>query len=287
MKQKKYRFALLGTPIAHSLSPEIHRIFAQGCGIEHDIEYVKIETDKTELQDTVNRLQRKGFMGFNCTMPLKEEIIKYINVQDEQSQFLNVCNTVKIDSGKLHAFTTDGDGMVAGLRYNGIEISDKNIMIFGAGGSAKSVILSLIRNNARNITVLNRSENNLAQVRELFKDYSNISFDLLTLENIERDIKTQDVLINMSRLGMSGFEESPDFDTEYNFLSLMKPNAAVADAVYEPLHTKLLTAAAVNNLKTIDGFWMLVYQGVLAFEIWTRLKVPAESIEAAHRVIKR
>ena len=287
MKNKKYRFALLGTPIAHSLSPEIHRIFAQGCGIDHDMEYVKIETGKAELQNAVSRLKCEEFMGFNCTMPLKEEIIKYINVQDEQSQFLGVCNTVKIDSGKLSAFTTDGDGMVAGLRYNGVEVSDKNIMIFGAGGSAKSVILSLIRNNARSITVLNRSENNLAQVRELFKTYTNVSFGLLILENIERDIKTQDVLINMSRLGMSGFEESPDFDTEYNFLSLMKPNSAVADAVYEPLHTKLLTVAAANNLKTIDGFWMLVYQGVLAFEIWTGLQVPAESIEAAHRVIKR
>jgi len=222
-------------------------------------------------------------------MPLKEEIIKYIDVQDEQSLFLNVCNTVKInpENDKLTAFTTDGDGMVAGLRYNGVEVSERDVLIIGAGGSAKSVILSLIRNNARSITVLNRSESNLSQTRELFKAYPHVSFGLLTLENIERVIKMQDILINMSRLGMSGFEESPDFDAEYNFLTLMKPSAAVADAVYEPLRTKLLNTAAANNLKTIDGFWMLVYQGVLAFEIWTGLTVPIESIEAAHRVIKR
>jgi len=73
--QKKYKFALLGTPIAHSLSPEIHRIFAEGCGI--DIDYIKIETDKAQLKDAVERLKREGFSGFNCTMPLKEEIIKF------------------------------------------------------------------------------------------------------------------------------------------------------------------------------------------------------------------
>lgn len=283
--QKKYKFALLGTPIAHSLSPEIHRIFAEGCGI--DIDYVKFETDKPQLKETVERLKQENFSGFNCTMPLKEDIIKYIDgEQSEQSKFLRVCNTVKID-GKLNAFTTDGDGMIAGLRYNGAEVSEKNILIFGAGGSAKAVILSLVKNNARNITILNRSAKNLEETRSLFKDYDNVLFELLTLENINRVIKEQDILINMSRLGMSGFEESPEFDSEYNFLKLMKQSTTVVDAVYNPLHTKLLIAAEQNNLKIIDGFWMLVYQGVLAFEIWTGLKVPEASIEKAHGIIKR
>ena len=283
--RKKYKLALLGTPVAHSLSPEIHGIFAEGCGI--DIEYIKIEADKAQLRETVECLKRGDFSGFNCTMPLKEEIIKYVDEQSEQSKFLGVCNTVKINNGKLTAFTTDGDGMIAGIRYNGAEVSGKNILIFGAGGSAKSVVLSLIKNNARNIIILNKSEKNLEDMRGLFKMYDNISYNLLTLDNIKKNIGEQDILINMSRLGMSGFEESPDFDPEYNFLKLMKQGAAVGDAVYNPLNTRLLRAARANNLKVIDGFWMLVYQGVLAFEIWTGLKVPEASIEKAHGVIKR
>ena len=86
---------------------------------------------------------------------------------------------------------------------------------------------------------------------------------------------------------MRGFEESPDFDREYSFVKLMKPQSAAVDSVYNPLKTKLLLAAEKNGLKTIDGFWMLVYQGVLAFEMWTGMKVPAEYIEKAHSVIKR
>jgi shikimate dehydrogenase len=283
--RKEYKFALLGTPVDHSLSPEIHGIFADGCGI--DIIYVKINTDKAQLQERIEFLKRGDFSGFNCTMPLKEEIIKYVDKQNEESGFLGVCNTVKIDYGKLNAFTTDGDGMIAGIKYNGIEVSDKNILVFGAGGSARAVILSLIKNNTHRITVFNRSAGNLEDTRALFKNYDNISFDLLTLENIERVLPEQDILINMSRLGMSGFEESPEFDAEYKFLELMKPGAAVADAVYKPLQTKLLTVAYANNLKVIDGFWMLVYQGALSFEIWTGLKVPEASIEKAHGVVKR
>ena len=278
---KKYKFAVLGKPVAHSLSPEIHRIFAEGCGI--DIDYEKIETNQEQLGEVIEYLKRENYSGFNCTMPLKSEIIKYLDVQDGQCEFLDVCNTVKIDNGKLYGFTTDGGGMTAGLKYNGVQVEGKNILIFGAGASARAVTLSLIKNNARDILILNRSKDRLDDMRGLFKNYADINYDLLTLDNIKKYIASQDILINMSSMGMSGFDEGLDYD----FLKLMKRSAVIADAVYSPLDTRLLKAARENNLKIIDGFWMLVYQGVLAFEIWTGLKVPEASIEKAHGVIER
>lgn len=291
---EKYKFALLGTPVEHSLSPEIHKIFAAGCGVK--IDYIKTDTDKTQLKDTVERLKSKNFSGFNCTMPLKEEIIKYIDVKSGQCKFLEVCNTVKINKVNnsfnnfyLSGHTTDGNGMIDGIKYNGIEVTGKNILVIGAGGTAKSVVLSLVENKAERIIVLNRSKENLDNIRDLFSSYIDIVFDLFNPENIEKYIKEFDIdiLINTSRLGMKGFEESPPFDPEYKFLKLMKPGAAVADSVYNPLETKLLAAAQTSGLKTIDGFWMLVYQGVLAFEIWTGKKVPEEYIKKAHKIIKR
>jgi shikimate dehydrogenase len=288
MMAKKYKFALLGTPIEHSLSPEIHKIFAEGCGL--DIDYIKIDTDKPQLKDTVERLKSEGFLGFNCTMPLKEEIFKYADKKSLQSELLKVCNTVKInENGVLSGYTTDGDGMAAGIKYNGVEVTGKNILVFGAGGTTKSVILSLIMNQAKNIVVLNRSKPNLDIIQDLFKKYENIVFDLLNLNNIEKYIKDYDIdiLINTSQLGMKGFEESPEFDSEYNFLGLLKQDAAVVDSVYNPLNTKLLNAAQGRGFKIIDGFWMLVYQGVSAFEIWTCEEVPEEYIEKAHGIIKR
>ena len=291
----KYKFAVLGTPIEHSLSPDIHRIFAEGCGLEwgKDFEYIKIETDKPQLKDTVERLKSEGFSGFNCTMPLKEEIVKYTDEKSEQSEFLQVCNTIKINrrDGKfiLSGYTTDGDGMAAGIKYNGIEVTGKNILVFGAGGNTKSIVLSLIRHRTKNIIVLNRSKENLDVIHNLFLNDINISFDLLTLENIKRYIKHFDIdmLINTSRLGMKGFEETPVFDPEYNFLKLVKKNFVVVDSVYNPLKTKLITAAQNWGIQSIDGFWQLVYQGVLAFEIWTEQKIPDAYIEKAHNVIKR
>jgi len=283
----KYKFALLGTPIEHSLSPDIHKIFAEGCGLE--IDYIKIDTDQLKLKQTVEKLKAGRFSGFNCTMPLKEEIIKYIDKKSEQCEFLKVCNTVKIEDYILSGYTTDGDGMAAGIRYNGIEIINKNILLFGAGGTTKSVVLSLIKNRAKNIIILNRSKPNLDIIRNLFNGYENICFDLLNLENIIKYIKEFDIdiLINTSQLGMKGFEESPAFDPDCHFLGWLKQNAAVVDSVYNPLKTKMLNEAQGRGFKIIDGFWMLVYQGAIAFEIWTGAKIPEEYIEKAHGIIKR
>ena len=284
---KKYKFALLGTPVEHSLSPEIHKIFAEGCGL--DIEYIKIDTGKSKLKETIEYLKRENFSGFNCTMPLKEEILKYTDRISQQSGFLNSCNTVKIGKNKiLYGYTTDGNGMIEGIKYNGVEIAGKNVLVIGAGGTAKSVLLSLTENGANSLAVLNRSKENLDNMRDLFDDPVT-HFNLLNLENIKNYIKMCgiDILINASSLGMKGFDESPAFDPEYNFLSLLKKNAVVVDSVYNPLETKLLKTAKNLGLKTIDGFWMLVYQGVFAFEIWTGKTVPDEYIEKAHAVIKR
>jgi len=177
---EKYKFALLGTPIGHSLSPDIHKIFAEGCKL--DIDYIKLDTNKPQLKDTVGRLKSEGFSGFNCTMPLKEEIIKYINIKSKQCEFLNVCNTVKINNDILSGYTTDGDGMVAGIRYNGVEAAGKNVLVFGAGGTAKSVLLSLILNKAERMIVLNRSKENLDVIKDLFAGYKDIIFDLFNFE---------------------------------------------------------------------------------------------------------
>jgi len=288
---KKYKFALLGTPVEHSLSPEIHKIFAEGCGLDKNFEYIKIDTDKSQLKNKIDYLKQESFSGFNCTMPLKEEIIKYIDYKSPQVLFLNSCNTVKIDKKNiLCGYTTDGAGMIEGIKYNGVEIKNKNILVLGAGGTAKSVVLSLITEQAKNIIVLNRSKENLDIIKNLFVKYkNNIKFDLLNLINTEKYIKEFDIdiLINASRLGMKGFEESPEFDCEYKFLSLMKNSVVIVDSVYNPLKTKLVTAAENSGFKIVDGFWMLVYQGAFAFEYWTGKKVPEEYIKKAHGIIKR
>jgi len=295
--KNNYKFAVLGTPIEHSLSPEIHRIFAEGCGIE--IEYNKIDTDKPQLKNTVKRLQDEDYLGFNCTMPLKSEIVGLLDEKFGQVEFLNVCNTVKISDNKLHGYITDGDGMVQGIRYNGFDVENKNIMMLGAGDTSKAVLFALIKNRAKKIIILNRSKNNLDSTKAQFcgiefpteteKTYPNpnptLKFELLNIENLIKNIDENDIdiLINTTRLGMKGFEEHPDF----SFIDRLKKNSIVVEAAYNPLYTQLLIKARDRGLAIIDGFWMLVYQGVLAFEIWTALKVPDEYIKKAHNIIKR
>ena len=280
---KKYRFALLGSPIAHSLSPKIHEIFAEGCGI--NIEYTKIETDIATLKETVEYLKASGYSGFNCTMPLKEEMVKYVDKKSRQCEFLGVCNTVKIEKGgAFFAHTTDGGGMLGALAHNGLEAAGKSVLVLGAGGTAKSIILSLAEAGARAVCVLNRPGENLKACMSLFLAHENVHFGAFEPEGIKKAMEEHkpDILINATRLGMSGFEQAPAFDLGYDFLDLLKGEATVADAVYEPLETALLSAAKRRGLKALDGFWMLVYQGALAFELWTDKKIPEEYIEKAH-----
>ena len=281
-----YKFAVLGTPVKHSLSPDIHKIFAEGCGIK--IEYDKIDTDNSQLESKIKELQAENYLGFNCTMPLKSKIVGFLSEKSEQVDLLGVCNTVKIINNRLCGYTTDGDGMIRGIEYNGFDVENKNIMMLGTGNTSKAVLLALIKNKAKKIMILNRSKNNLDSAENLFAELKKgcvLDFKLLNSENLEETAEKNkiDIVINTTHLGMNGFDEHPDL----SFIDKLKKDSVVVDAVYNPLHTQLIIKARERGLAVIDGFWMLVYQGVLAFEIWTSLKVPDIYIEKAHNIIKR
>jgi shikimate dehydrogenase len=178
--------------------------------------------------------------------------------------------------------------MVQGIRYNGFDVENKNILMLGTGDTSKAVLLALIKNKAKKIIILNRSKSNLDAAKNMFSIFSEeciLEFDLLNIANLIKNIEENDIdiLINTTRLGMKGFDEHLDL----SFTDRMKKEAIVVEAVYNPLYTQLLTKARDRGLAIVDGFWMLVYQGVLAFEIWTALKVPDEYINKAHSIIKR
>lgn len=286
--QKKYKLALLGNPISHSISPQIHKMFADMCRV--DIDYIKIDTDIPGLKDTVEYLKSENFSGFNCTMPLKEEIVKYINEKSNKTNFLNVCNTVKIKNNILYGHTTDGEGMISGIKRAGTKIKNKNVLMFGAGGAAKSILYSLVENGAKKIIVLNRSKKNLESVKRLFIHHKNVVLcDFLNSENLEKYVNHNGIgiVINASRLGMNGSEESFAFDPEYGFLNMLEKEAVIADAVYDPIKTKLLAASQKAGYKTAGGLCMLVCQGALSFKFWTNKTVPEECIEKILKIYEK
>ncbi|MCI8388893.1 MAG: shikimate dehydrogenase [Clostridiales bacterium] len=275
----RLKLAVLGTPIAHSRSPQLQQTFADCCGIA-DFSYERIETDCDALTDTVKRLVADGYDGFNCTMPLKTDMAALADDITHEASVLRSVNTVAVRDGRLYGDTTDGGGILLTIRrglglgnsdnitadMNGL-IKDKRVLLLGAGGSARSTALSVTLAGAK-LTILNRtleSAYSLGDMLANLSDNGKPECGALTPENMCEAAKSADILVNCTAAGMKG---KPEFES-LDFIDCLPEHALVIDAVYNPLETALLKRAADRGLRHMSGLWMLVYQGALAFEHWS------------------
>lgn len=285
------KLAVLGSPIAHSRSPELQRAFAGG---DRDFSYVKIETTRDELSGTVKRLVADGFDGFNCTMPLKTDMASLVDEITLEAVMLRSVNTVTIKEGRLFGDTTDGRGILLTVRralgggaLRGTPenaVRGKKTLLLGAGGAARSVALALSLAGAE-LTILNRTESAAEELKRMLVSAGasgeNVSVGGLTEAELDRAADGTEILVNCTSLGMSG---KPGFQS-LSFLDGMVGNALVIDAVYEPLKTELLAGAEARGLRTAGGLWMLVYQGALAFKNWTGTLPDEKKCGEAYRAI--
>ena len=270
------KYAVLGTPIAHSRSPQLQTGFAKAAGLA-DFTYERIETDCPALESTIDRLRAEGFGGFNCTMPLKTDMSRLADSQTHEAKLLSSVNTVAIRDGRFDCTTTDGGGIILTVkRALGEGVSGKKVLLLGAGGAARSAALSLKLAGA-DMTILNRTVDSAKALTEMI---GGGRYDRLDNSTLCEYAKEAEILVNCTSLGMrgkSGFES-------LDFLGNMK-DGVVIDAVYEPLETELLACARERGIKAMSGLWMLVYQGALAFEWWTGI-LPDEDacLEAFERI---
>lgn len=263
--------AVLGYPIEHSLSPYLHLLLSQGCGIE--MEYNKFPTEKNTLEKTVELLKNENYIGFNCTMPLKYEMYKMCSELSDESKFLRSVNTVKIKNGKFCGSTTDGMGMLTCVKKLVGNVKNKKVIILGTGGTARSIAYSFKEGGAK-ISVVNRS---VGIMGEMFPD-----IDFFGFESLDKLSESADILINATPLGMTGFDGFSDL----SFIKNMKKTAVICDAVYNPLETKLLKSARNCGLMTVDGLSMLVYQGVYSFNLWTDVFPSDETVKKTYDILK-
>ena len=284
---QKLKLAVLGSPIAHSRSPQLQSSFAADCGIA-DFSYERIETTCETLTETVNRLRDGGYDGFNCTMPLKTDMAKLADFIGEEAKILCSANTVAIKDGKFHADTTDGIGILLTVRrglgdmsvpYTDV-VRGKRVVLLGAGGAARSAALSLFRAGAE-LTIVNRTLDGAYALRDMM----GADCECLPLSDtaaLGKVCGECDILINCTALGMSG---KPEFET-LSFVDEMKAGAIVIDAVYNPLETALLKYAKERGLNAVSGLWMLVYQGAVAFEKWSGVLPDEDACLKAFELIK-
>jgi shikimate dehydrogenase len=264
--------ALIGDPVAHSLSPAMHNAAYRELGL--DFVYLPLLVKCEQLQSAVEGLRTLNFRGFNVTMPHKVSIIPLLDGLDVLAEKIGAVNTVVNDCGQLRGYNTDGTGALQTLQEHGVAPEGKNAVILGAGGASRAISYVLARSGAR-LTVLNRRlELDWAEdIAEFIREDLRVEVTVMELadELLKGAIAGAEILINATSVGMS-----PDVDKSPVPAGLLHEGLTVFDIVYAPLKTRLLREAEVAGCRTISGIDMLAWQGALCFEKFTGHPVPFE-----------
>ncbi len=250
---------VIGSPIAHSLSPRLHGHWLKTYGIAGY--YIPMDVAGDDLETVLRALPRAGFVGCNVTIPHKEAVLALADVVTDRAALIGAANTLIFrKDGRIHADNTDGYGFIANLRQNapGWDPASGPAAVMGAGGAARAVIASLLEVGVPEIRLANRTRARAEALRQEFGARI-VVHDWVQAGNMLEDAVT---VVNSSSLGMTG---KPEFRVPLDALS---PKAVVTDLVYTPLRTRLLEEAAAIGCTTVDGLGMLLHQAAPAFERW-------------------
>lgn len=265
---------VIGDPIEHSKSPEVHGRILDILKIPY--EYEKIKVKKNELEKYIKNAVKNNVTGFNLTMPHKVDILPYLDEIDGDAKLFGAVNTVKIKDNKLYGYNTDANGFIYSLNLgeNRLNVKGKKIIILGAGGVVSTLALKFSQLEASEIIILNRTVEKAedicikvfaAQNNGLINEASVLKFDKSDTDSIVRYIDNCDMIINATPLGMSGILY--DY-TDLSFLDMLNKDALVVDLIYNPDKTKFLKYAEKNGNKIINGYGMLICQAILAEKIY-------------------
>lgn len=257
------KLAVIGSPIEHSLSPLMQNFMIEKLGLNYI--YLPFHVEKGNATKFLKCCDVMGIKGFNVTMPHKEDIFSSVSKLHGDAIKSHSVNTANFKDGEWHGYSTDSEGFNLSINEHNIYLNDKNILVLGAGGAARAVVLSATNNGAKNICILNR---NLEKANEICKGIENIRINNFTYENITNEFKKADIIINTTPMGMSGVKE--DF---LNFDFMDSTKKVVCDLIYNPRETNFLKYAKEKGHFTINGLSMLIYQGILSLEIFTDTKI--------------
>ncbi|MCP4073207.1 MAG: shikimate dehydrogenase [Hyphomicrobiales bacterium] len=255
------RAFVIGYPVAHSLSPDLHGFWLRRYGIRGS--YEKIEVPTENLEEFLKNLQTRNFVGGNVTIPHKEMTYQIVKNRNQSTTRLEAVNTLWVENNILMAGNTDSYGFAANMDDFVSGWRDaKTAMVLGAGGASRAVVLALINAGFEQIFIANRTTSRaIVLVDKMGSRCTAVDWD-----DIPTCLKQIQLLINTTSLGMKG-QHSLEID-----LSNLPKSAIVSDIVYNPLNTQLLEQARLLGLESVDGIGMLLHQAVPGFEKWFGLR---------------
>ncbi|PTD94702.1 shikimate dehydrogenase [archaeon SCG-AAA382B04] len=248
---------LIGDPVEHSLSPEMHNVAMEELGV--DGVYVKKQVEREELGDVLKGARLFGFSGLNVTIPYKESVLGFCDELGKEAELARAVNTLDFCSDGVFGYNTD----VFGARQSVLEemkISGSKMTLVGAGGGARACCVAF--KEAKQIDVVNRTKQNACElVNDLERDVR-ADLNALGLEKLEDSLVDSDLLVNATSVGLESPQKSVVDKT------FLHKDLVVFDLVYRPPLTKLLRDAEEVGCEVISGVEMLVKQGAKSFKIW-------------------
>ena len=257
---KKTKFAIIGNPISHSLSPIMHNYWFKKYKI--NAEYELLEIDKSEIQNVINKIKSKEIKGINVTLPYKNFIIPFLTKTINDANETHSVNTVMLDdNNKLIGENTDVFGFQAAyLKSIPNQANKKKVLILGAGGVAPSIILALLKSNISDISLSNRTFEKSLFLKKKFKNLNVVKWN-----DCSKDINKFDIVINATSLGLNSNDKFT------NDFSNFKKTLVYIDTIYNPAETKMIKYFKSNKIKTFNGLNMFIYQGQKAFYLWNKI----------------
>ena len=275
---------IIGYPIGHSISP----VFQQAA-LDHgsiDATYQAWEVQHDSVGSFVNALRRPGMLGINVTVPHKEAVIPFLDEVDDWAAEAGAVNTIVNRNGRLTGHNTDGTGFLRALREGaGFEPAGRKVLVLGAGGAARGVILALLRDGVAQLVVANRTLQRAEALVQLASS-RDIPTRAIPLDSAElsQAAAEADLIVNSTTLGMT---HGPDEGASPLSREHIPATALVNDLVYNPLRTPLLREAEQAGASTLGGIQMLVYQGAASFEMWFGRPAPVPvMLEAASQAMQ-
>ena len=266
---------VIGDPIEHSLSPTIHNVAFNH--LKLDFVFLAFHVKAADLENAVRGMRGLGIHGLNVTMPHKSTVIGCLDEVDSTVQFLGSANTILNKDGKLSGFNTDGVGALKALQENGVELSERKVLLLGAGGAAKAIAFSLAQ-EVGELAILNRASEKAKELAETLRRMFNCEVvgSELSPDAIAENLRDSDVLVNATSVGMK-----PNLSQSIVAPQWLRSDLTVMDIVYNPVETKLAKDAKAAGAKVISGVEMLIYQGAASFEIWTGRSAPIKVMRKA------
>lgn len=267
-------FAVIGDPIAHTLSPRIHN--ALGDKWNSKMVYVPFHVTKERLQQAIEGAHALGIKGMNVTMPHKQTIMPYLYEIDEAAKRIGAVNTLVYDERGYKGYNTDAEGFKLSLEEADIEYKGKNVAIIGSGGAAYAVVVAIIE-SAKSIHIFNRTKANAKVLKDHMQSF--YTTPIYVHDEMDQTGESYDLVIQTTGVGMGQHKgELPKCSKE-----VLKGAKYAVDLIYSPKETCFLNYAKSIDCQCINGFGMLFYQAVKAYEYMHHCTCDqAEAVQIKH-----